>query len=88
MKKNIILKVLVALVVVISLFASAVPASAAVSNPHPVGDTATQVSGVVRAIMATSAGDTGSPLQEMVLDTGREMISLEEHQYENLNWSK
>jgi hypothetical protein len=85
MKKNIILKVLVALVVVISLFASAVPASAAVSNPHPVGDTATQVSGVVRAIMATSAGDTGSPLQEMVLDTGREMISLEEHQYENLN---
>jgi len=85
MKKNIILKVLVALVVVISLFASAVPASAAVSNPRPSGDTLTEVSGVVRAIMATSAGDTGSPLQEMVLDTGREMISLEEHQYENLN---
>jgi hypothetical protein len=85
MKKNIILKVLVALVVVISLFASAVPASAAVSNPRPSDDTLTEVSGVVRAIMATSAGDTGSPLQEMVLDTGREMISLEEHQYENLN---
>ena len=85
MKKNIILKVLVALVVVISLFASAVPASAAVSNPRPVGGNDTQVSGVVRAIMATSAGDTGSPLQEMVLDTGREMISLEENQYEDLN---
>lgn len=85
MKKNIILKVLVALVVVISLFASAVPASAAVSNPRPSGDTLTEVSGVVRAIMATTAGDTGSPLQEMVLDTGREMISLEENQYEDLN---
>ena len=85
MKKNIILKVLVALVVVISLFASAVPASAAVSNPRPLGDTLTEVSGVVRAIMATSAGDTGSPLQEMVLDTGREMISLDENQYKNLN---
>ena len=85
MKKNIILKVLVALVVVISLFASAVPASAAVSNPRPSGVTLTEVSGVVRAIMATSAGDTGSPLQEMVLDTGREMISLDEKQYEDLN---
>ena len=85
MKKNIILKILVALVVVISLFASAVPASAAVSNPRPSGDTLTEVSGVVRAIMATTAGDTGSPLQEMVLDTGREMISLEESQYKNLN---
>lgn len=85
MKKNIILKVLVALVVVISMFSSAVPASAALSNPRLVGDTDTQVSGVVRAIMATSPGNTGSPLQEMVLDTGREMISLHENQYENLH---
>jgi len=85
MKKNIILKVLVALVVVISLFASAVPASAAVSNPRPSGDSVGLVTGVVRALMATTAGDTGSPLQEMVLDTGREMISLDENQYKNLN---
>jgi hypothetical protein len=49
------------------------------------GNSDVAVSGIVRALMATSAGESGSPLQEMILDTNQGVFTLDEDQYKDLN---
>lgn len=84
--KNKIFKVLASIIVSASV-TSMLPmggASAAMQDGASLG-TDVAVSGIVRALMATSAGESGSPLQEMILDTDQGVFTLDEDQYKDLN---